>query len=469
MESTANSIEDQLVDNLQYRLQPGASYFTDRKSVSFFPQGGNDYKPSGVKVIKFVLTGNDWLDPSTVKFQFQINNIAATRNTATLPIVGGYINLPQLLPLSGPFCFFRRLRVLCQGQTIEDIDIYNRVHSMFHRLTAKHVKDNEAVEGFEWTVDDDLFDPNVSLTSVNPDGGLNINWENQPHPIGLGAGESKVVSFKPLAGLLHQSKYMPLKVAPITFEFELVGTPEEAVAYGNSDWGTNDVFSEAQASNEWSISDVQMKCDLLTLDNSLDNEYTKHILEGKALSINYSTFISSMQVIAGSVSSVNISRSVSRLKSIFVTYDGSHVADSLGYMKEAIDMYHPMKGHRYNATKELEYQIQVGSKLYPVYPVRSVAEAFSQLKKTLGIHQTNFHSVDINLKQYMYNRFIIACDMEKHLGAGFTGLNTKNGDLITVRTKSMSNNPVDHPTRIYITLHSDNVLNIRDSGVDVLD
>jgi hypothetical protein len=69
----------------------------------------------------------------------------------------------------------------------------------------------------------------------------------------------------------------------------------------------------------------------------------------------------------------------------------------------------------------------------------------------------------------MYNRFIIACDMEKHLGAGFTGLNTKNGDLITVRTKSMSRNPVDHPTRIYITLHSDNVLNIRDSGVDVLD
>ncbi len=77
MESTANSIEDQLVDNLQYRLQPGASYFTNRKNVSYLPQGGSDYKPNGVKVIKFALTGNVWLDPSTVKFQFQINNIAA--------------------------------------------------------------------------------------------------------------------------------------------------------------------------------------------------------------------------------------------------------------------------------------------------------------------------------------------------------------------------------------------------------
>jgi len=468
MESTTNSVEDQLIDGLQYRLPAGASYITERKSVSFFPHGGNDYKPSGVKVIKFVLTGNDWLDPSTVKFQFQVNSTAAAGNTITLP-TGGSVNLPLLLPLSGPFCFFRRMRVLCQGQTVEDIDIYNRVHSMFHRLTAKHVKDNEAVEGFEWTVDDDLFDPLVSISSVNPDGGLNISWNNQPHPIGLGANESKVVSFRPLSGVLHQGKLIPLKVAPLTFEFEIVGTPEEAVAYGGSALGTNEVFSEGKASKDWSLSDVQMKCDVLTLDNGLDNEYTQHLLQGKALSINYSTFISSMQVIAGSVSSVNISRSVSRLKSIFLTYDGQHTADSLGYMKEVNDMYHPMKGYRYDAKKELEYQIQIGSKLFPVYPVRSLAEAFSQLKKTLGIHQTNFHSIDINMKQYMHNRFIVACDTEKQLSAGFTGLNTKNGDLITIRTKSMSSESGDHPTRLYITLHSDNVLNIRDAGVDVLD
>ncbi len=70
MESTTNTVEDQLIDGLQCRLPAGASYVTDRKSVSFFPHGGNAYKPSGVKVVKFVLTGNDWLDPSTVKFQF---------------------------------------------------------------------------------------------------------------------------------------------------------------------------------------------------------------------------------------------------------------------------------------------------------------------------------------------------------------------------------------------------------------
>ncbi len=88
--------------------------------------------------------------------------------------------------------------------------------------------------------------------------------------------------------------------------------------------------------------------------------------------------------------------------------------------------------------KELEYHIKIGSKLFPVYPVRSFAEAFSQLKQTLGIHQTNFHSIDISMKKYMHNYFIFACDTEKQMSAGFAGLNTEKCDLITITTQSMS-------------------------------
>ncbi len=89
MESTTNTVEDQLIDGPQFCLPAGASYITDRKSVSFFPHGRNDYKPSGVKAIKFVLTGNYWLDPSTVEFQFQVNNIA------TPPTTNPQITLPN--------------------------------------------------------------------------------------------------------------------------------------------------------------------------------------------------------------------------------------------------------------------------------------------------------------------------------------------------------------------------------------
>ena len=67
LESHAQSVEDVLVDSLSFKLHHGASYATDRKSVSYFPLGGNSYAPQGVKVIKISVNGDAWLDPSTVK------------------------------------------------------------------------------------------------------------------------------------------------------------------------------------------------------------------------------------------------------------------------------------------------------------------------------------------------------------------------------------------------------------------
>ena len=39
MESHAQSVEDNLIDSLSFKLRPGASYVTDRRSVSFFHTG----------------------------------------------------------------------------------------------------------------------------------------------------------------------------------------------------------------------------------------------------------------------------------------------------------------------------------------------------------------------------------------------------------------------------------------------
>ncbi len=65
MESHAQSVEAYLIDGLSFKLTPGASYITQRRSVTFFPTGGNSYSPTGVKVVKVHLNGNGWLDPST--------------------------------------------------------------------------------------------------------------------------------------------------------------------------------------------------------------------------------------------------------------------------------------------------------------------------------------------------------------------------------------------------------------------
>jgi len=74
MEHHAQSVDDALIGGLSYKLKPGASYVTNRRSVSYMATGGNQYSPSGVKVMRFHLTGDQWMDPSTFRVMFQINN-----------------------------------------------------------------------------------------------------------------------------------------------------------------------------------------------------------------------------------------------------------------------------------------------------------------------------------------------------------------------------------------------------------
>ncbi len=77
VEAIANGIEDQLIDGLSFKMNPGASYVIDRRSVTFHPQRSNIYRPtSGTKLIRILLTGDNWLDPSTLTLT---NGEAATK------------------------------------------------------------------------------------------------------------------------------------------------------------------------------------------------------------------------------------------------------------------------------------------------------------------------------------------------------------------------------------------------------
>ena len=62
-------------------------------------------------------------------------------------------------------------------------------------------------------------------------------------------------------------------------------------------------------------------------------------------------------------------------------------------------------------------------------------------------------------------------DMEKISGAGFSGFNTKAGDLLTINFRGCITDNIAYsiPTRVYCVLHYDAVLNIKDSGVELLD
>ena len=214
------------------------------------------------------------------------------------------------------------------------------------------------------------------------------------------------------------------------------------------------------------------------MDSALNNEYAALLLSGKALPINISSYVMQMQTISGQTPSVNITRALSRLKSVFCTFDQAlQLAKITGndthirvWKKGWNDLFHPMSysnGH-YDNVFELELQLQVGAKLYPEYPIRSLQEAFYQLAKCMGVETSNFHSLDITPQQYRNHKFIAAFDTEKNLGSAFTGINIKQGSLMTLKMRSTAPSG-DMPDTVYLVLHFDSIISIRDTGIEVFE
>ena len=86
--------------------------------------------------------------------------------------------------------------------------------------------------------------------------------------------------FKPLSGILRQRTYLPIRYMPLTFELSLVDLVSDPIitrptAYDDID-GDNVNLTAANLSTDWSITNVQVKCDLVALDIEL-NESLKNI------------------------------------------------------------------------------------------------------------------------------------------------------------------------------------------------
>ena len=448
VDSMANSVEDYLIDGLSFKLNPGASYVTDRRSVNYFAAGSNVYtSSSGARLIRINLTGDGWLDPATIRVAFTLVNNNAVPGALLRPLTGGW-------------GFFRRARCLVGGTIVDDVDYYNRVHEMMHVLTSNANRANDEIEGFDARWDSPSY------------------YNNYGRYPGLAGATKKRCSFKPLFGLASQPKYIPLMYAPLTFEFEICNQATDPIIHV----ATGGTFDAGNTSEAWQIEDVRIIADICTLDSALQNSYSEHVLSGKSLPINYSSFITQYQTLTSSDTTVNVTRAVSRLKSVFVNFDGAHVPNThdgsvvhttvntfMGPMAPVDGVYFDGP---YDYRRELQWQLQIGSKMFPEYPCGSIAETFYQLKKALGIAGSAYHSLSLTSELYRNDHFIIGVDTEKILEAGFTGLNTRAGDLMMVRIKPQNGSQANMPlwaTSMFIMLHTDQILEIRDTGCQVFD
>ena len=131
-----------------------------------------------------------------------------------------------------------------------------------------------------------------------------------------------------------------------------------------------------------------------------------------------------------------------------------------------------------------------GSLIFPDLPMSSSQEAWYQLSKVLGMH-SSVEGVSIPPGEWLGTNFMIGLDMEKMASspgsgmAAFTGLSTRNaGDTLRfafdnvtpwqapgtgATTLQTARALGSIPSRMYITLHVDMVLELRAEGCVLLD
>jgi hypothetical protein len=343
-----------------------------------------------------------------------------------------------------------------RGTVVEDIFDYNRISEMVDILKHPAALRNDQCESFNLA--DDVME--IDKIAINDE-----MIKSMP-----AITDKITVSFKPLSGIFMQSKYINLKYCPIELEFELCSDATEPIVTA-----TTRGFTVANTSYSWRIENCMIKADVVQIDNSLQNKYEEHLLSGSGLKIPYLTFISNLQTVTAAKTQINVSRSVSKLKAVYLTLDRTLTSTRLTtwYNKPWNNFYNPLaldaatSNPVYTPANDiLNLQLQLGNKLYPDYPIRSSQEAFYELRKTLGVAGSSIHGINISPVAYQNNRFVTAIDLEKTLHVPFTGTDTHNS-IMTVKLETKDD--TNRPHSLHCVMVCENVLELNYAAVSVYD
>ena len=118
-----------LMESLSFKLPDSANYVTRRRDTTWYPTGSSTVSPTGVKTCRFLISGQDWLDPSDLTITFTVANLGTARlYPQTDDNVNGFTNN------GGSFLFFDRVRVFASGELIDDQLYANRTEMMIRKM-----------------------------------------------------------------------------------------------------------------------------------------------------------------------------------------------------------------------------------------------------------------------------------------------------------------------------------------------
>ena len=534
MDNIIAESSDVMVNSLNFGLPETAQYVTSRRLVNYFPSGSNVYASNASnKNIRFLISGsdNEFLDLSSVRLFATLQNTDATR-------------AKFLRPLAGLHAFMSRYRCTIAGQQCQDIIEYARHCELFNCFQSKDVRDMDDIESSanpRWDADyhdyanglDVLIEPrtgstldgggvatNAGSVNVYTAGDRNewgrIDKRYTRHSLcGIPGQNGKArFSHKPCCGIVgHGGKYyLPLRLGSLELEWTIVsdGTLPVVVpkgeGVGGGPGGTDQTdkegyyFQVGNTSVLWELNNLLIRAEVVSLDNTVANNISSHILSGNSLKMYfpmYHTITQTFNVGAGEIN-MNIVKSASKLSGAFITlyraprtgeWRNRYLPDNYVY-KRWNYFYNPMINGEINDvgaantdalqgkgfadhSRQLSWQMQIQSTKYPEFEAQSLSETFYYLRQAIHYMNPEQESLSFSYRQYRENKFIIGMSFEKmhgNEGVSFTGVNTKMGSLMTFKLKLTEGQTTGRDYNLegieemFVHLTSDAILELRSDG-----
>eukprot|EP00438_Fugacium_kawagutii_P033869 Skav201114 [mRNA] locus=scaffold185:356198:358782:- [translate_table: standard] len=518
---------NQMINQLNFGLPETSQYITSRRFVNFFPSGSNVYAPNqGNKNIRFNLSADDnnYIDLSSIRV------FATLQNTDT-------DQKKFLRPLAGLHSFFQRYMLNVAGQQVQDIIEYNRHCELYDCLKPKNVRDMDDIEsGANPRWDSDYHNYAIGLdvmlqavtdgaTNAGTPGVVNVTtggdhneWGRVDkrytrHSLtGIPGNQGKArFSHKPCCGLLNSNYYIPLRYAPLELQFQIVSDGNEPIVVPQGGTGDKDdhkgyYFTTGDVSTSWELNNVFIRAEVITLDNTVNNNIVSHLLQGQSLKLvfpMYHTITQSFNVKGGEIN-MNIVKSSSKLTGAFITlyrnvrtgdglteageFQGRYLPDNYVF-KRWNYFYNPMINKRINNSgnadndalkgeglqawsKNLSWQIQLSnSQKYPEFEAQSLSETFYYLRRAIHYMNPDQDSLSFSYRQYRENKFIIGMSFEKMADVNFTGYNSKMSGITNLKIKATEGTLPENESieEVFCHLISEAVLELRESGAVVYD
>ena len=431
--SSENINTDVLPGNLSYGLDPTGSWCTHKREATVFALG-NLYSPAGVQMISIPFgSSSEWLVPESIYFS------ALYTNKESKPCIPADPD---------PNVLFERMDIRMGGQLVESLTELARCNTLFTRLTMSAAKKLQVAQmGFGTA---------VPATSAVPYYDAAANHKAEP----VAAGATVRIFWKlHLSALLSQHRWVPLFCLSgngLSINLFLAPFADSLTKSGTTN------------SMSYELSDVQAKCSMCTIDDSLQNSFNEQLIAGAALRIPLKKIESIYNYIPSSSSNhfdVALSRNYTRLASLWATFAQEPMAD--GTKMLANTFYAPGDA----VTKEkLEYFLQLGTRKIPDQPVQGYREAWWRLMDCVGIGGSLAHSNGITKADYEGGgSFAVCTDCEKIAHLASSGENLSNTSTLFMKFKNVGVSSSDLPTRVHLIAQFDSIVECRSTTVELFE